>query len=116
MMKIRNEIEYAQWKKTNADCAYGSAVFKYAEAWANLMEAQMAEGAKLADIAKDTSHRADTQGITGFMYGMAVSILTKHWEHGEQLRRWHNLATQVNDEGEKANENGGVLNPAVITF
>jgi hypothetical protein len=56
----------------------------------------------------------DNDGITGFMYGCAVSILSKVWIHGEQLRRWHNLKTQLRDEGEKANQTGGVLNPALL--
>lgn len=62
------------------------------------------------------SHTADTEGVTGFMYGCAVTQLYWHWVHGEELRRWHNLDTQIGDEGEKANESGGVLNPAILTF
>jgi len=34
------------------------------------------------------------------MYGAAVAILSKVWKHGEELRRWHNLKTQIGDEGE----------------
>jgi len=50
------------------------------------------------------------------MYGASVSVLAKCWEHGEQLRRWHNLKTQLGNEGEKANEKGGVLNPALLNI
>jgi hypothetical protein len=50
------------------------------------------------------------------MYGCAVSILAKCWQHGDQLRRWHNLKTQIRDEGERANESGGVLNPALLNI
>lgn len=50
------------------------------------------------------------------MIGMAVSMLVQCWEHGKQLRRWHNLETQIGDEGEKANALGGVLNPAVLNI
>jgi hypothetical protein len=38
------------------------------------------------------------------------------WKHGEALRLWHNLKTQIRDEGEKANESGGVLNPACLSI
>ena len=69
----------------------------------------------MGDVAKQTSHDADLEGITGFMYGCAVSILSKCWKHGEDLRRWHNLDTQIGNEGEKANESGGVLNPALLS-
>lgn len=50
------------------------------------------------------------------MYGVAVSTLAKVWKHGEALRMWHNLTTQLRDEGEKANESGGVLNPACLSI
>lgn len=106
------------WRKTVEinDDPYGSCAVMYAARWANMMEARMAEGATLEDIAKATSHEADTEGITGFMYGCAVSILSQVWIHGEQLRRWHNLDTQIKDEGVKANESGGVLNPAILNI
>lgn len=74
----------------------------------------MAEGSTLAAVAHDASVWADDEGITGFMYGCAVSILSQVWTHGDALRRWHNLNTQIGKEGERANETGGVLNPALL--
>ena len=68
------------------------------------------------DIAKEQSHLADTTGITGFMYSMAVGILAKCWTHGEELRQWHNLDSQIRNEGEKANKSGKVLNTALLNF
>lgn len=93
---------------------YGNAVIEYAERWARLMQLEMASGKALEDVARDTSFEADTEGITGFMYGAAVSVLAKCWTHGDQLRRWHNLDTQIGDEGERANETGATLNPALL--
>jgi hypothetical protein len=97
---------------------YGATVIVYVEKWADKMEARLAEGARLEDIADETSHEANRElgkwGITGFQYGAAVSILSEVWEHGEELRRWHNLKTQLGNEGERANETGGVLNPALL--
>lgn len=95
---------------------YGLAIIRYAENWANLMEKKMSEGKKLQDIWKKASHDADDEGVTGFMYGMAVSILSETWKYGEELRKLHNLDTQIGNEGEKANESGGVLNPATMTI
>lgn len=114
-LKTGTETEYENYKSKNTD-PYGGRVVSYTEDWANLMEARMANGEKLEDIADATSHEADTDGITGFMYGCAVSALAHFWEHGEAVRRWHNIKTQVRDEGEKANESGGVLNPALLTI
>lgn len=108
------------WKKANEanppSEPYGHCIMTYAEDWANLMEARMAAGEKLEDIADETSHQADTDGITGFMYGAAVSTLAQVWEHGEELRRWHNLKTQIGAEGESANKSGGTLNPALLNI
>jgi len=115
-MKIREELrsEYAVYVEMNSKDGYSKGVIDYAERWADMMESSIANGANLEDIADGTSHQADTDGITGFMYGCAVSALAHFWEHGESLRRWHNLKTQIRDEGTKANASGGVLNPALI--
>ncbi len=101
--------------KNNQD-GYGACVYRYAARWAAMMEAAMASGATVADCADKASHDADIEGITGFMYGCAVSVLSKVWEHGEALRRWHNIKSQIGKEGERANESGGVLNPAIVSL
>jgi hypothetical protein len=112
-MQISDHNAWDLWVRNNTD-GYGAGIIHYAERWADLMETRMAGGASLADVAKDAAHEADTDGITGFMYGAAVSVLTSSWVHGEGLRRWHNLDTQIGSEGEAANESGGVLNPALL--
>lgn len=117
-MKIKSgtEEQYDRYKTVNSTDAYSARVVSYAEDWANLMEARMAKGERIADIAKPTSSDADTDGITGYMYGAAVAGLARFWEHGEALRLWHNLATQLRDEGKRANDSGGVLNPAILNI
>lgn len=121
-MKLRDPEGFQKCKDANTD-PYGAAIVAYAEKWADLMEAAAIARGPVTDMAEviresadATSHEADTDGITGFMYGAAVSILAKVWEHGEALRRWHNLATQIGTEGEKANESGGTLNPALLNI
>lgn len=106
------------WNKSlaNNQDPYGAAGHRFAETWANLMEQKMAQGKPLHEVARDCSHEADVEGITGFMYGCAVQILAAVWEHGEELRRWHNRDAQIGDEGERANESGGVLNPAILNI
>lgn len=117
-MKILEGKEqiYSDWKAKNQDDAYSARIFSYAETWADMMERHVLSDHKLEEIADKTSHDADTDGITGFMYGAAVSILSQCWVYGEQLRIWHNLKTQIGTEGQKANENGGVLNPAILNI
>jgi hypothetical protein len=106
----------AKWEDglvQNSD-PYGNGVYRFASEWATRMEARILAGYCVQEIAEEESHKADDEGITGFMYGCAVSILSHWWKWGEELRRWHNLDTQIGNEGEKANESGKVLNPAVI--
>ena len=114
-MNKKDPIGWQKFVEMNDD-PYGKACVDYAERWADLMEVKLVLGEKLETVAEKTSHDADTDGITGFMYGAAVSMLALCWEHGEELRRWHNLATQLKDEGEKANLSGGVLNPALLVI
>ena len=117
-MKLKDKEIWRSWVDANKD-PYSKACVDYAEAWAIEMEKRMEAGAKLKDIAEEASREVDRRpgfGITGFMYGCAVGMLSKAWWHGEQLRRWHNLDTQVSNEGEKANESGGVLNPAILNI
>lgn len=114
-MELANEAGWKVAREANAD-PYGKGCLDFAERWADAMEMRMSAGESLEAVAESTSHEADTEGITGFMYGAAVSTLSQCWKHGEQLRRWHNLATQIGAEGEDANESGGVLNPALLNI
>ena len=114
-IEFADESGWQKFRAANTD-PYGGAVVAYAEQWARLMQVEMAAGNALEDVADRTSHEADTDGITGFMYGCAVSTLAQTWKYGEQLRRWHNFKTQIGTEGEKANESGGVLNPAMLSI
>ena len=118
-MKLRDQKEYDDWKakQKNDDPqaeAYSMECFHYTERWADLMEDGLAvdPNVDFAELAKRTSSEADTSGITGFKYGMAVSILSKCWVEGETLRRWHNGEYGVKPEDDK----GGVVNPAILTI
>lgn len=113
--KVTDNKKLKEWEDNNKD-SYSSRIFSYAKDWGKLMQVEMNTGKKLQDIAGKTSKEADYDGITGFMYGAAVSVLAKYWKYGEELRKWHNLKTQIHDEGENANKSGGVLNPALMNF
>lgn len=105
------EEEYAKYKVLNVD-PYSKCTVDYAEAWADAMEARIAEGAKLEDIADATSHEVDSRpgfGITGFMYGCAVQSLAHFWVHGDALRVWHNAQYGVKSDP-------GTVNPAVFSI
>ena len=118
-MKIKTG-KLSDWSYTcaiNASSPYGHCVTEYADAWATEMEKHFDKGETIEQCAETVGHEVDNRpefGITGFMYGCAVGILANVWEYGEEFRRWHNLKTQIRDEGERANESGGVLNPAIL--
>jgi hypothetical protein len=114
-IELADAKSWSEFKESNKD-PYGACCVEYAEGWAKLMQIEFANGKLIKDCAKATSYEMGFLGITGFMYGCAVSMLAKCWKHGEALRLWHNLATQIKNEGEKANESGGVLNPALISI
>ena len=116
-MKYKDAEAEELWETglSNNDDPYGAEIYRYARAWAEQMEAEMGDVFDGA-IAKSAARSADTEGITGFMYGAAVSTLSHTWVMGEELRQWHNLDTQIGTEGEKANESGGTLNPALVSF
>ena len=112
-IELRDAEAWAKCKANNED-PYGGRCVRYAEEWARLMQVRTANGETVAECADELSHLADDDGITGFMYGAAVSMLAKCWKHGEELRRWNNRETQIGTEGDEMNESGGVLNPAVL--
>lgn len=122
-MKIKSglEAEYAACVAKNSQDPYSHGVMTYLERWAALLEQRIPSEATSAEVlriivdhGKDDSHEADSEGITGFMYGCAVTVLAQFWVYGEELRRWHNMDVQIGTEGDRANESGGVLNPALL--
>jgi hypothetical protein len=108
-MELVDEAAWQSSKDANTD-PYGSGIIRYAEAWARLMQAEIANGAALEDIADDTSHVADVEGVTGFMHGAAVALLAECWVHGDRLRQWHNRKWGVGKDRE------GTVNPAIWTI
>ena len=85
-------------------------VVTYASRWAKYMQFLIENRNKTVfDIADNISYAAVIDGITGFQYGCAVSILADCWKYGEELRKWHNK-----EWGRE--EVDGVVNPAVLTI
>lgn len=106
-IELKDESGWLEGKSKNTD-PYGACIYEYAEGWAKLMQVQMAKGIRLVDCAAPTSYELGFLGITGFMYGAAVSVLSHCWKYGEELRKWHNK--------EYKHEGDGVVNPAILTI
>jgi hypothetical protein len=113
-MKFKNKPKWDEYLAANSDSPYGAEIMRYAESWANLMESAINAGEPLMYCAKRLSRVADTESITGFMYGCAVQILSECWISGVGLREWHNKETQIQNEGDKASKDRKVLNPALL--
>lgn len=84
-MKIKKglEKEFKQFVEINKD-EYGKSTVEFSIRWADLMEK---EKTLTKSRAKELSYKADTDGITGFMYDMARQFLHKYWEYGEKLTK-----------------------------
>ena len=68
--------------------------------------------------ADDMVLKADSildEGITGFMAGAVAVMVSQCHSRGDEFRKSWNLANQIGNEGEKANEEGSVLNPALLS-
>lgn len=91
-MKTIDQKTWDAWKADNADSSYAKEIFRFAEAWADLMEGALDRGLPMNAFyacAEECSRQADVNNITGFMYGTAVGVLTRCWVHGAQLAAWH---------------------------
>lgn len=84
-MRVKNKKRYIEWKKKNED-EYGKEVFEFAERWADLMEVVRAAGRKIEDVYEELSDTANTNGITGMMYYVALKILVENWVYGDELK------------------------------
>lgn len=104
----KDEIVWSKWVSSNQD-GYGQGILNFAENWAKLMEDEIDNNNSTVEkIAQSASSKADTECITGFMYGAAVKILSECWKYREQLRVWHSAEYGATGEG--------VVNPAVLTI
>lgn len=106
-LELSDSESWAAFTENNKD-PYGACCVEYAEKWGRLMQIELAKGVKVSDCADYTQNDLDYLGITGFMYGCAVQMLSQCWTHGEDLRIWHN--SQYKHSGD------GVVNPAVLTI
>jgi hypothetical protein len=93
-MKIVDQNLWDSLAEANKHDSYGAKVMQFAEAWANLMERQIAQGKNLEDIARKTSFQPKMD-ITGAQVGQAVRVLKGTWVFGEALHNhWHKITPE----------------------
>ena len=65
---------------------YGASIISFAQDWARLMEAEMANGRTLDQaLIRECERLADTQGNSGTSYAIARGLLIVHWKYGKEL-------------------------------
>lgn len=75
------EKELQSWFDCNKD-DYGRRCVTYAQDWAKLMQIKIYKDIPLTrELVYDLSHEADTDGITGFMFGAAKNVLRTTWKY-----------------------------------
>lgn len=93
-MKIVDQKLWDSLVEANKHDSYNAKVIQFAEAWANLMEQQIAQGKNLKDIARKTSLKPKID-ITGAQVDQAVRILRGTWVFGEALHNhWHKITPE----------------------
>lgn len=111
-----NFPEWEKWTSRNKD-SYGKACLVFAAEWAKNMETLIFKNGSekgflaLSEIEiEESSKKADdiALGVTGFMYGVAIDILSRTWRYGKMLQNWHNAKY-----GQPGIE--GTVNPAIVT-
>ena len=115
IIKEGKSDNWTKWVENNKD-PYGKACLIYANELAQNIENIIVDTGRpfnelsSAEI-ESAGHKADrvAGGITGFMYGAALSCLSDVWEYGENLKKWHN--TQMGNAEAKE-----VINPAIVTI
>jgi len=115
-MRIKHGMKkkYQAWLGNNTD-SYGRTCFVYAERFADMLEIEYVKAinvpmSKILELYGDKfSHDADKEGLTGFMVGMSINILSQCWEFGKYLKLWWNTKYGQPDAE-------GTVNPAILVI
>lgn len=114
-MPIIKQEKWDVWVNSNKKEGYGSACVSVAKRVMEILDEEPGEFDchKIICRADDDSKAGE---ITGFMAGCVAQMVSQCHSRGEEFRRKWNLDNQLHDEGEKANESGGILNPAILSI
>lgn len=116
-MPIANQEDLDKWNENNKD-PYGSCICKVAEEVMRMLDEEIPEGKEYDpwDLINKADDNINAGGITGFMAGAAAQMVSHCHSRGEEFRRLWNKEIQIGNEGDEANESGGILNPAVLNI
>jgi hypothetical protein len=115
-MPITKVTDWNKWVEANQD-PYGKCCVDVARHAMDILDERGEVGDPHQLICDAEKRLPETeQGITGFMAGAAAQMISNCHSQGDEFRRAWNLKYQIHDEGERANESGGILNPALMTI
>lgn len=112
-MPITKQKDWDNWVNKNTD-PYGKACVDVAREVMRLLDEQ--QEFDTHKIICDADDNIKAGGITGFMAGCVAQIVSQCHSRGEEFRKKWNTDNQIDDEGDKANEGKGVLNPALLNL
>lgn len=81
---VHDREVWDHWRSVNTD-PYGNRIMEYASQWMRMMEGRMSQGQTIVSCMQDTARIADNDGISGYMYGAAVSIIKLVWIHKDEF-------------------------------
>ena len=112
-MHLKNEERWRNYVEKNKD-PYGEACIKVAHRVMEILDER--EDFDTHKIICQANDESSVGGITGFMAGCVASMVSECHVRGEEFRQKWNLDNQISDEGKKANEGKGTINPALMTI
>jgi formate dehydrogenase maturation protein FdhE len=105
------EKEFQKLIEANTRDAYSAAAIK-----GTMFIMKALDDGKTPEEAFDKNEELDALGLTRAMGACAASIIVSYHARGEEFRVWWNKRWQLGDEGDKANESDGLLNPSVMSM
>jgi len=111
---IKDQSKWESWVKNNQD-SYGGACINVARRVMEILDNEAGDFDCHTIICR-ADDETKTGGITGFMAGAVASMVSQCHSRGEEFRRKWNCDNQISNEGDEANEKGGVLNPALLNI
>lgn len=110
-MSIINQKKWKSYEEKNSD-PYGKCCIDVARRVMEILDENKEFDTNKIICQADNDIEAG--GITGFMAGCVAQIVSACHSRGEEFRRKWNIDNQISNEGEKANNSNGVLNPALL--
>jgi len=84
---VRDDAKWRELQEKLSVNWYGESILRFAATWASKMETAIAAGETVGACAEKLACRTDEEvgGTANYVYGYAMEVLSKVWEHGDAL-------------------------------